>query len=133
MTLELIQSINELSSLESEWNPLLSHSANHLPSLRYEYLSSWWDSGGGGEWSDGSLAVITWRGSDNALQGIAPLFQVNNRLLFLGSFEISDYLDLNILLNFQLVLKRLLAKKNVGSRLQVLLKKLCRPNLFLTK
>ena len=93
MTLELIQSKSELSSLESEWNPLLSQSANHLPFLRYEYLSSWWDSGGGGEWSDGSLAVITWRGSDSTLQGIAPLFQVNNRLLFLGSFEISDYLD----------------------------------------
>lgn len=93
MTVELIQSKRELSQLGSEWNSLLSLSASHVPFLRHEYLTNWWDSGGGGEWNDGNLAVITWRGSNNILKGIAPLFQVNNRLLFLGSFEISDYLD----------------------------------------
>ena len=94
MTIELIQSKSELSPLNSEWNSLLSLSASHVPFLRHEYISNWWDSGGGGEWNEGNLAVIVWRGSDNVIKGIAPLFQVNNRLLFLGSFEISDYLDL---------------------------------------
>jgi len=93
MTIELIQSKQELHSLGDEWNSLLSLSASHVPFLRYEYISNWWDSGGGGEWIDGNLIVIIWRGSDNTLKGIAPLFQVDNRLLFLGSYEISDYLD----------------------------------------
>jgi CelD/BcsL family acetyltransferase involved in cellulose biosynthesis len=93
-----IRSLSELNSLEKEWNDLLAISASHVPFLRHEYLTAWWQGMGGGEWSQGELYVITGRAEDGQLIGIAPLFLTNNRdgeaaLMLLGSFEISDYLD----------------------------------------
>ena len=84
--------------LETEWNTLLDQSVPHVPFLRHEYLSVWWQTRGGGEWPQGELAIVTaWR--QDALVGIAPLFFATNRqnqpvLLLLGSIEVSDYLDL---------------------------------------
>jgi CelD/BcsL family acetyltransferase involved in cellulose biosynthesis len=92
MAIKVIQSEKEMDLLKNEWNSLLSKSASHVPFLRHEYLTSWWKTRGGGEWDEGELAIVTWRNNNNLL-GIAPLFQVKNQLLFLGSFEISDYLD----------------------------------------
>lgn len=80
------------------WNALLSESAANAPFLRYEYLSTWWQTRGGGEWpQDAALSLLTAQ-VDGRLAGIAPLFHAANRdgqpaLLFLGSIEISDYLD----------------------------------------
>jgi CelD/BcsL family acetyltransferase involved in cellulose biosynthesis len=66
--------------------------------LRYEYLSAWWETRGGGEWPDSELAVVTAH-QDGRLVGIAPMFSTHNAdgepaLLLLGSIEISDYLDI---------------------------------------
>lgn len=83
-----------------EWNDLLACcSASHVPFLRYEYLSTWWKTLGGGEWAQGELFSVAGRQPDGALAGIAPLFFTRNRantpaLMLLGSIEISDYLDL---------------------------------------
>jgi CelD/BcsL family acetyltransferase involved in cellulose biosynthesis len=66
--------------------------------LRNEYLSTWWQTLGGGEWSQGELCVVVAR-QEGQLAGIAPLFFTDNRegdpaLMLLGCIEISDYLDL---------------------------------------
>ena len=100
MKLEVIRSANELISLKEEWNDLLSCcSASHVPFLRHEYICTWWDTLGGGEWQTGELFVVTARNEDQQLEGIAPLFFTQDQvetpaMLLIGSFEISDYLDL---------------------------------------
>jgi CelD/BcsL family acetyltransferase involved in cellulose biosynthesis len=84
-------------TLEKEWNTLLEESISHVPFLRYEYLHTWWQTRGGGEWPEAELAIITAE-EKGRLIGIAPLFLAmhagRQELLFLGSIEISDYLDL---------------------------------------
>jgi CelD/BcsL family acetyltransferase involved in cellulose biosynthesis len=84
--------------LETEWNDLLAESCSHVPFLRYEYLRTWWGTRGGGEWpQDARLVLITAR-ENGRLTGIAPLFMAEwegaQRLLLVGSIEISDYLDI---------------------------------------
>jgi len=94
-------------NLQSEWNELLAESVTHVPFLRFEYLRSWWQHLGGGEWDVQSVGaiqrvaptptIITAR-ENGRLVGIAPLFHAvhdsHPSLLLLGSIEISDYLDL---------------------------------------
>ena len=81
----------------TEWNALLSESISDSPFLRHEYLSAWWATGGGGEWQQAELALISAR-ENETLIGVAPLFLAEHdgqqALLLLGSIEISDYLDL---------------------------------------
>ncbi len=94
MEYQLHTSFTTLEPLRAAWNGLLRRSITNTPFLRYEYLKAWWELRGGGEWpSDALLRVVTAR-QDGELRGIAPLFQVDDRLLLLGSVEISDFLDL---------------------------------------
>ena len=98
MKLKVYQDIQDLSEIAEEWNTLVSESASHVPFLRYEYLATWWEFLGGGEWENGELYVVTGQTEGGDLVGIAPLFFTQNldgkrALMFLGSFEISDYLD----------------------------------------
>lgn len=88
-------------ALKDPWNDLLACSSAHAPFLRYEYLSTWWQTLGGGEWGSAEtrLAIVTaWQ--DAVLLGIAPLFwarkpnEPTGSLYLLGAVEISDYLDL---------------------------------------
>lgn len=85
------------AELHDEWNALLEESASHVPFLRYEYLTTWWQTRGGGEWPDATLALVTAR-EDGRLIGAAPLFRAEQDgrplLLNVGAIEISDYLDL---------------------------------------
>lgn len=82
-----------------EWNELVAQGITNVPFLRHEYLSTWWQTRGGGEWpADARLCLVSAR-QENQLVGIAPLFFATNRsglpaLFLLGSIEISDYLDL---------------------------------------
>jgi CelD/BcsL family acetyltransferase involved in cellulose biosynthesis len=97
MDFALHRNSSDLLPLASDWNILLSESVTHIPFLRFEYLSAWWQTRGGGEWPDSELAVVTAR-QGGRLAGIAPLFFSRNldgnpALLLLGSIEISDYLD----------------------------------------
>lgn len=84
-------------NLENAWNGLLAQSITHVPFLRYEYLQNWWQTRGGGEWPTNAQLVIITAYEDDKLLGIAPLFHSQHdgksALLFLGSIEISDYLD----------------------------------------
>ena len=99
MKLDIVRTKEEFAGLSKEWNELLDISASHVPFLRHEYLYTWWQTLGGGEWPHGELLIITARHEDDSLAGIAPLFHTQNRdakaaIMFLGSVEISDYLDL---------------------------------------
>ena len=81
MQLQVIQTLEELERLEEDWNQLLNCcSASHVPFLRYEFLSSWWKTLGGGEWQHGELFVIVGRAPDHEISGIAPLFFTKNTL-----------------------------------------------------
>lgn len=96
MDIKLYQTFEK--ALEPEWNALLAESSTHVPFLRFEYLSAWWQTRGGGEWPETAQPVILTARENNRLVGIAPLFQTEwegaPTLLLLGSIEISDYLDL---------------------------------------
>lgn len=88
----------DFSEIPSDiWNGLLSESISDVPFLRYEYLSAWWQTRGGGEWPQAELLLIS-ASEENRLVGIAPLFVAQHEgqpvILLLGSIEISDYLDL---------------------------------------
>ena len=98
MHIETIRSTAQLTELAKEWNDLLAKSASHVPFLRHEYITAWWQGLGGGEWKHGELYVAAARHETGELAGIAPLFLTENRqgdpaLMLLGSIEISDYLD----------------------------------------
>lgn len=83
-------------NLES-WNHLLSESITNVPFLRYEYMQTWWEHRGGGEWKQAELLLIS-ATENGQLIGIAPLFLTEYdgqpALMLVGSIEISDYLDL---------------------------------------
>ena len=99
MHLETVRSVEEFAQLGTEWNGLLECcSASHVPFLRHEYLLTWWNTLGGGEWQDAELNIVTARENTGELIGIAPLFFTRNlenkpSYMLIGSIEISDYLD----------------------------------------
>ncbi len=99
MKLQVYKNLQELNEIAKSWNALIAESASHVPFLRYEYLTTWWGTLGGGEWKTGELFVVVAQNENHDLIGIAPLFYTKNRdgndaLMFIGSIEISDYLDL---------------------------------------
>jgi CelD/BcsL family acetyltransferase involved in cellulose biosynthesis len=85
------------SNLKEEWDTLLDQSINDVPFLRYGYLENWWQTRGGGEWTNEAQLTIVSAHQNNSLNGIAPFFSFNENgktiLYFLGSKEICDYLD----------------------------------------
>jgi len=105
MRLKVINSNSEFEAIKTDWNNLLTISASHVPFLRHEYLTTWWKTLGGGEWKHGELYIIAAYADSPSedydpgdLIGIAPFFHTENldgksALMFLGSIEISDYLD----------------------------------------
>jgi len=98
MEFALIQTTSDFDALATDWNALLSVSFANVPFLRHEYLRAWWSGLGGGEWPRGELAIVA-ATENGQLVGLAPLFLAEDRdgqptLMLLGSFEISDYLDL---------------------------------------
>jgi len=88
----------DFSEISAEsWNALVEQSIADTPFSRYEYLSEWWQTLGGGEWKEAEL-VLASASENGQLIGIAPLFIANydgqRALMLVGSIEISDYLDL---------------------------------------
>ncbi len=90
----------EFSEIAAEaWNALVEQSIADTPFSRYEYLSQWWQTLGGGEWLRQNVELVLVSASENEqLIGIAPLFITEydgqRALMLVGSIEISDYLDL---------------------------------------
>ncbi|MGQ9832244.1 MAG: GNAT family N-acetyltransferase [Candidatus Villigracilaceae bacterium] len=97
MKFRLIEDPIEFEALAETWNALLAESITNVPFLRHEYLYTWWQTRGGGEWAQVRLALVCAE-DDGHLRGIAPFFLTEHEglpsLLFLGSIEISDFLDL---------------------------------------
>jgi len=93
-----LQTLNHFpKELEHEWNALLARSTTNVPFLRFGYLEKWWQTMGGGEWDSGELFIhLGYEGEK--LIGIAPLFRTVKEgkpiVAFIGSVEISDYLDI---------------------------------------
>ena len=81
----------------NDWNRLASAGTSDTPFARHEYLSQWWRTLGGGEWAAAEMVLISAKDGDRQV-GYAPLFRAmhegREKLLFIGSIEISDYLDL---------------------------------------
>jgi CelD/BcsL family acetyltransferase involved in cellulose biosynthesis len=104
MRFKTITTLPELEAIGTAWNHLFLESASRVPFLRHEYLLTWWKTLGGGEWDHGDLHIVCAYADESdpfepdTLIGIAPLFQTTNldgkkALMFIGSIEISDYLD----------------------------------------
>ena len=86
-----------IPSLKGAWDQLLTESVTDVPFLHYEYLKQWWQTRGGGEWPENASLLIITATEDDRLVGVAPLFlnpdNQGSTLMFLGSKEICDYLD----------------------------------------
>jgi CelD/BcsL family acetyltransferase involved in cellulose biosynthesis len=93
MRLTLIRNAHEWDLSAQEWNALLSESHIDTPFQTYEFQRDWWEAFGGGEWKNAELHIVTGRGDHGQLRAIAPLFYAHGQLLFIGSHEIADYLD----------------------------------------
>ena len=95
MNFKVHHSFSEIDS--SVWNALVEQSIADTPFSRYEYLSEWWKTLGGGEWKSAELVLVSASENDQ-IMGIAPLFIAeydgHQAVLLIGSIEISDYLDL---------------------------------------
>jgi CelD/BcsL family acetyltransferase involved in cellulose biosynthesis len=99
MQIAFITDPQQFETINSSWNKLLQTSIVDVPFLRHEYLSLWWQTFGGGEWESGKLTIAVGKNQENEIVAIAPLFtpveqRTEPRLMFIGSIEISDYLDL---------------------------------------
>jgi len=94
MKIDIIRSTDSWADMQQEWDELLQKSHLNLPFLTFAFQQAWWQHQGGGEWQNAELYIITGRGEDGALLGIAPLFRVDGQLYLIGSHEIADYLDL---------------------------------------
>lgn len=93
------------NDIENEWNTILETNPIQVPFLKYKYQKIWWETRGGGEWTDANLVLITAR-ENETLVGIAPLFTSMDKdgspaLFNIGSIEVSDYLDLLVLPEYQ--------------------------------
>ncbi len=97
MELRCLTTDHEFDALQDEWNTLAEASAANMPFTRYEYLRTWWRTRGGGEWPHAALRLVAAR-EEGLLIGVAPFFRAthegNYAWLLLGSYEISDYLDM---------------------------------------
>lgn len=90
---------NQFSDIQAEaWDALLARNETDVPFLRYGYLKRWWEFKGGGEWPEASRLFLITGWEHDQLAAIAPLFSPaeadEERLMLLGSIEISDYLDI---------------------------------------
>jgi CelD/BcsL family acetyltransferase involved in cellulose biosynthesis len=97
LTYQTITTLPGWDALKEDWNRLLDKSHLHVPFLRHEFMQDWWAHLGGGEWTSAELGIVTARDGDD-LVGIAPLFQTTDHegravLMFIGSFEIVDFID----------------------------------------
>jgi Protein involved in cellulose biosynthesis (CelD) len=97
MNFNLHKDFLEFSLRAESWNALVEQSIADTPFSRYEYLSEWWKTLGGGEWQEAELVLVSASENDQIV-GIAPLFIAaydgQRALMLVGSIEISDYLDL---------------------------------------
>ncbi len=93
MKIDLFTDASAFAKLQAEWNDLLHRSITDTLFLTWEWQSTWWQHLGVGE-----LRIITVREDDDALIGIAPLFEEmwndgTKSMSLIGCVDVSDYLD----------------------------------------
>lgn len=98
MNFKRYDTFDALAIYQDDWNHLLQKSASHVPFLTFDYLKTWWDTRGGGEWPEDSQLVLIAAFEEESLVGVAPLFYSDNilgqpALMFVGAIEVSDFLD----------------------------------------
>jgi CelD/BcsL family acetyltransferase involved in cellulose biosynthesis len=99
MDIEIIKDADRFQGLKAEWNELLGNGVTNVPFLRHDFQYVWWSTLGGGEWEQGDLWLVVGRDDAGDLVGVAPLWfgeTLDGRrgLMFIGTKEIADYLDL---------------------------------------
>jgi hypothetical protein len=94
MEFRLETTFENLPITPQDWNNLVAAGVTNAPFLRYEYLTTWWQTRGGGEWPATAQLALVSAHENGQLLGLAPLFLNAGRLWLLGSVEISDELDL---------------------------------------
>ena len=99
MDIELLRDPSGFDRLAGEWNSLVERGVSKVPLLRLEYHRTCLSTLVWSEWPGGELVLAVGRDGAGRVAGIAPLFFCLNRdarpaLMFVGSIEISDYLDL---------------------------------------
>lgn len=99
MEFTCVRTTAEWDALALEWEQLYERTYLRVPFLRVGYLRAWWQTLGGAEWhrENSSLRIITAR-EGGRLIGTAPFFLGSKgdsqpALRFIGSVEVSDYLD----------------------------------------
>jgi len=110
ITIEVIRSEEQWNNLAESWNELLANSITNVPFLRHEFLFSWWQHRGGGEWQSDEqtaeeLYLLVGRDPAGEMIGALPLFLSKNHaentaLVLMGSIEIADFLDVVVLPEF---------------------------------
>lgn len=99
MNLTHYESFESMASIAEKWNSLLETSVTNSPFLRFEFLKTWWEHKGGGEWPDDSRLFVITAQDGEQLVGIAPLFLTQKAdgeytIYNLGAIEICDLLDI---------------------------------------
>lgn len=86
---EEISSFQQLDGLRPEWSRLWSRCPWATPFQSPEWLLPWWEHLGRGElWA----IAVREAGEDSELMGLAPLYILKGRAMFIGT-GVSDYLD----------------------------------------
>ncbi len=117
ISLQVIQSENDLKQLQSEWNSLLEHSAANSIFLTWEWISTWWKY----FHQRTKLWITTARlTSTSELVGIAPLGirhhtkrtgMVERSLIFLGNGQAApDHLDFIIRVGYEAIVGKSFAR-----------------------
>lgn len=83
-------------ALKADWNDLLARSYTNIIFSTWEWQKHWWDA-----YQEGELLIIGFRSGGGVLLGIASFFIAKDDegkkvLAFVGSEDVTDYLDLII-------------------------------------
>ena len=104
LAVDLVNHVDRFADLRSEWTDLVRHSSANYPFLSWEWLHAWWIHLGGMS----RLQILTARGDDGRLIGVAPLCASRGRWPWLSQLEFlatgwagSDYLDLIVRRGFE--------------------------------
>jgi len=104
VAVDLVNHVDRFTDLRREWTDLVRHSGANNPFLSWDWLHAWWLHLG----SACRLQILTARGEDGCLLGIAPLRASRGHWPWLSQLEFlatgwagSDYLDLIVRRGFE--------------------------------
>lgn len=95
LKLQLLRDASGFDRLRAEWNDLVGQSQANSLFMTWEWQTTWWR-----HWGTDELYLLAWRDeTTERLVGLAPLYvettaDGRRRLLLVGGTEVSDYLDL---------------------------------------